>query len=169
MQHLLGCVVRMSFDLPPNLGGLNSTDARPSMCVALGVSLTKVELFLVTPTMTNKIGRLAIPLVFLVITGCAKRRTSNTYPIDGAPAEYSKRISANSCQYFHFSAVERQMHSWVGDCVKSTAYSPPSPEKRDYRNVGIVELTVSFCAMGEFRPDQFNRSLGISEFDEWNG
>jgi transposase len=37
---------------------------------------------------------------------------------NGAPAEYSKRVSANSCQYFHFSAVERQMHLWVADGVK---------------------------------------------------
>jgi hypothetical protein len=67
---------------------------------------------------TNMSGRLGILMVFVVITGCAKRRVGNTCPIDGAPAEYSKRISKNSCQYFHFSAVERQMHSWVADCVK---------------------------------------------------
>jgi hypothetical protein len=71
--------------------------------------------------MKKKIGRIAILLFFLGATGCAKGTIGyapSRCPIDGAPAEYSKRISANSCQYSHFSAVERQMHSWVADCVK---------------------------------------------------
>ncbi len=68
--------------------------------------------------MTNKIGRTTILLFFLGATGCAKGYAPNRCPVDGAPAEYSKRISANSCQYSHFSAVERQLHPWVADCVK---------------------------------------------------
>ncbi len=68
--------------------------------------------------MTNKVAPRVIVLVFLAIAGCAKPHASNTCPIDGVPAEHSKRISANSYQYSHFSAVERQLHSWVADCVK---------------------------------------------------
>jgi hypothetical protein len=45
-------------------------------------------------------------------------KPSNACPIDGALAQSSKRINGNSCEYFHFNAVERQMHSWVADCVK---------------------------------------------------
>jgi hypothetical protein len=46
------------------------------------------------------------------------KRAPNACPIDGAMAQSSKRISSNSCEYFHFNAIERQMHSWVVKCVE---------------------------------------------------
>jgi hypothetical protein len=46
------------------------------------------------------------------------KRAANACPIDGAMAQSSKRISSTSCEYFHFNAIERQMHSWVANCVE---------------------------------------------------
>ena len=40
----------------------------------------------------------------------------NVCPIDGQVAEWSKRQGRRDCEYGHFSAVEKQQHTWVADC-----------------------------------------------------
>jgi hypothetical protein len=56
-------------------------------------------------------------LLSLLATACSKRSPS-ACPIDGLPAQVTKRLDYKSCEYSHFSAIERQNHSWVADCEK---------------------------------------------------
>jgi len=55
-------------------------------------------------------------LIFLVIAGCDRRK--NVCPIDGQPPQWSGRRNGQSCEYFHYSNMERKTHSWWAECGK---------------------------------------------------
>ena len=40
----------------------------------------------------------------------------NICPIDGQLAEWSNRQGQRDCEYGHFSAAEKQPHTWVAAC-----------------------------------------------------
>jgi hypothetical protein len=61
------------------------------------------------------IGRIGILLLLLALSGCGNK-FPDSCPIDGAPAQFTKRLDEKSCEYTHFSAVERRTHNWVADC-----------------------------------------------------
>jgi hypothetical protein len=58
--------------------------------------------------------RLGLVLVLLTTAGC--ERAKNACPIDGQPPEWTGRRNGKSCEYFHYSQVERTTHSWWADC-----------------------------------------------------
>jgi hypothetical protein len=60
--------------------------------------------------------RLTLLLVFLVFTGCNSH--NNVCPIDGQPPQWSGQRKGQSCEYFHYSDVERKTHSWWADCAQ---------------------------------------------------
>ena len=69
-----------------------------------------------------KIGRLwfwikkSAPVVLVVILLGCEANHKNVCPIDGQPPEWSGQQRGNSCEYFHYSIVEKKMHSWWADC-----------------------------------------------------
>lgn len=68
----------------------------------------------------NPKARGAMRIVFLLpllATGCSKRSPS-ACPIDGLPAQVTKRLDEKSCEYSHFSVIERHTHTWVADYEK---------------------------------------------------
>jgi hypothetical protein len=61
---------------------------------------------------------IVLAAMLLFSFGCGSQSAQNSCPIDGSlPQGISKR-NGNSCQYFHYSIVERQTHSWWADCEK---------------------------------------------------
>ena len=58
---------------------------------------------------SNRVPRLLLLLVFLAITACD--RPKNVCPIDGQPPRGVVRRSGQSCEYFHYSDIERKTHS----------------------------------------------------------
>ncbi len=69
--------------------------------------------------MANRATRSSVLLVFLVIAGCDRRK--NVCPIDGQPPEWVGRRNGQSCEYLHYSVVEKKTHSWWADCAKDGA------------------------------------------------
>ena len=67
--------------------------------------------------MTKKAAWLLVVVVLLTVSGCA-RRSPSLCPIDGSPAQVTRRIDEKMCAYSHFSIVERTTHSWVADFQK---------------------------------------------------
>jgi hypothetical protein len=53
-----------------------------------------------------------------------ERSHRNVCPIDGAAPEWAGRRKGNSCEYFHYNAVERQTHSWWAECEMTTPEKP---------------------------------------------
>jgi hypothetical protein len=69
-----------------------------------------------------KIGRLlfwmkkSVPAVLaLILLGCEANH-KNVCPIDGQPPEWSGQRRGKSCEYFHYSIVEKNTHSWWAEC-----------------------------------------------------
>jgi len=59
---------------------------------------------------------LLIALILLRSKG-AQPVDSQRCPIDGMPAEWRNRaLGSNTCNYGHFSVVERQAHTWWAAC-----------------------------------------------------
>lgn len=58
---------------------------------------------------------LVIGLLILVAVRLVPQRPDRC-PIDGQVAEWTKRSGENSCDYGHFSAMERTMHTWSAAC-----------------------------------------------------
>lgn len=48
----------------------------------------------------------------------------NVCPIDGSPPQWRGGRSGNQCQYFHYSAIERQAHSWWAKCELAETERP---------------------------------------------
>jgi len=71
-------------------------------------------------------GILVLPILIVLSAAACNRGHSgqNVCPIDGAAPEWMGRRNGNSCQYFHYSAVERQTHSWWAECKLSTPEKP---------------------------------------------
>jgi hypothetical protein len=66
----------------------------------------------------NKAAFIAAILVFLFTTSCGTSSARNACPIDGQPPQWKGGRKGNSCEYFHYSAIERQTHSWWAECDK---------------------------------------------------
>jgi hypothetical protein len=63
---------------------------------------------------------LALLLSLMGAGGCEKKSEhKNVCPIEGQPPEWSRQIDAQTCEYFHFSPIERQTHSWTAPCEQS--------------------------------------------------
>jgi hypothetical protein len=50
----------------------------------------------------------------VLIAGCDGRK--NVCPIDGQPAQGLWRRNGQSCEYFHYSVIEKKTHSWWAEC-----------------------------------------------------
>ncbi|MGA8618665.1 MAG: hypothetical protein WB660_09155 [Candidatus Sulfotelmatobacter sp.] len=60
---------------------------------------------------------LALALNLLSITACARGgRQQNVCPIDGQPPQWSGPRKRNSCEYFHYSIIEKKTHDWWAAC-----------------------------------------------------
>jgi len=65
---------------------------------------------------------LAILGIFLTLAGCGKSQSrKNVCPIDGQPPQWAGQRKGNSCEYFHYSDIERHTHSWWADCEQDPA------------------------------------------------
>jgi hypothetical protein len=63
------------------------------------------------------LGKAATPLLIAVILmGCSEAGHKNVCPIDGQPPQWSGPRNGHSCEYFHYSIVEKKTHSWWTDC-----------------------------------------------------
>lgn len=73
---------------------------------------------LFTPDRIVKIAILGIGAVLLLIGlfHRPRQRLPNVCPIDGHVAEWTKR-TGDSCEYGHFSFVEKTTHTWSGPCM----------------------------------------------------
>jgi hypothetical protein len=54
--------------------------------------------------------------VLIVVAAWRAPHRLDRCPIDGHVADWTKQIDANSCEYGHFSAVERTFHTWSAAC-----------------------------------------------------
>jgi hypothetical protein len=52
----------------------------------------------------------------LILLGCSEASHKNVCPIDGQAPEWSGQRKGHSCEYFHYSIVEKKTHSWWADC-----------------------------------------------------
>jgi hypothetical protein len=68
-------------------------------------------------------------MIFLTITGCAESQThKNVCPVDGQPPQWIGQRKGKSCEFFHYSDMERHSHSWWADCdQRETPKSNPPP------------------------------------------
>jgi hypothetical protein len=53
-------------------------------------------------------------VVTVLIAGCDGRKI--VCPIDGQPAQGLWRRNGQSCEYFHYSVIEKKTHSWWAEC-----------------------------------------------------
>jgi hypothetical protein len=69
--------------------------------------------------MANAARALSLSLIVLIASGCEKSyRAKNVCPIDGQPAQWSGARKGNSCEYSHYSIIEKKTHSWWAACEK---------------------------------------------------
>jgi hypothetical protein len=60
---------------------------------------------------------LVVVLAYAFYEGSRQRHVlPNVCPIDGHPAEWSKRVGQHDCEYSHHSNLERKTHSWTDRC-----------------------------------------------------
>lgn len=65
--------------------------------------------------MLNTATSFLLLLVLLVIAACD--RPKNACPIDGQPPEAITQRNGESCEYFHYSVIEKKNHSWWAKCT----------------------------------------------------
>jgi hypothetical protein len=65
----------------------------------------------------NDILRLAVVLLFILTAGCNSHE--NVCPIDGQPPDGVWQRNGQSCEYFHYSIVEKKTHSWWAECPEA--------------------------------------------------
>ena len=65
--------------------------------------------------MSNTAPSFLLLLVLLVILACD--RPKNVCPIDGQPPEGLTQRNGESCEYFHYSVIEKKSHSWWAKCT----------------------------------------------------
>jgi hypothetical protein len=59
------------------------------------------------------IRKIAAPALAVILLGCSETsHKENVCPIDGQPPEWSGARNGHSCEYFHYSIVEKKTHSW---------------------------------------------------------
>jgi hypothetical protein len=65
----------------------------------------------------SRIGKRAGSLALAVILlGCSQAAHKNVCPIDGQPPQWSGARDGQSCEYFHYSNIEKKTHSWWSAC-----------------------------------------------------
>ena len=71
-------------------------------------------------------GILFLPILILLSAAACNRKHKgqNVCPIDGSAPEWTGRRNGNSCEYFHYNAIERQTHAWWAECKLSTPEEP---------------------------------------------
>jgi hypothetical protein len=66
-----------------------------------------------------------LSMIVMSAAACKGGRSGkNVCPIDGAAPEWTGQRNGNSCEYLHYSAVERQTHSWWAKCDLTTPEKP---------------------------------------------
>jgi hypothetical protein len=81
-------------------------------------------------SLSKKAVFLEILLVFIAVFGCKKGRTArNVCPIDGEAPQWVGQRNGKSCEYFHYSDIERHSHSWWADCEQNGALPSSQPSK----------------------------------------
>jgi hypothetical protein len=67
--------------------------------------------------MTTNAVLLEVLLISLTVTGCDKNQSQkNVCPIDGQQPQWVGQKNGKSCEFFHYSDIERHPHSWWADC-----------------------------------------------------
>jgi hypothetical protein len=72
--------------------------------------------------MTKMPSAVGITFIVIALSGCSTREHApkehalTTCPIDGQPPQWRGRNNGNSCEFFHYSDLERKTHSWWADC-----------------------------------------------------
>jgi hypothetical protein len=71
--------------------------------------------------MAKMLSVIGITSIAIATSGCSrehvlKDRALTTCPIDGQPPQWRGQRNGNSCEFFHYSDVERRAHSWWADC-----------------------------------------------------
>ncbi len=62
---------------------------------------------------------LAVVMASIAIFGFGSSgNRKNVCPIDGQPPQWVGQRKGDSCEYFHYSDIERKAHSWWADCAK---------------------------------------------------
>jgi hypothetical protein len=72
-----------------------------------------------TPDRTTKMiifGVGAALLLFILLHGHQSKRP-NICPIDGRQAEWTKPQNETTCDYGHFSEMEKKPHTWTAPCL----------------------------------------------------
>ena len=73
----------------------------------------------------RRITKRIVPLLICVMSflaGCSQKTTQkNICPIDGQPPQWSGAKNGRSCEYSHYSVVEKKTHSWWADCQPDAA------------------------------------------------
>jgi hypothetical protein len=65
----------------------------------------------------GKIRWVFIALLASTVSACSSvDHSRTTCPIDGQPPQWRGKRNGNSCEFFHYSDVERKAHSWWGNC-----------------------------------------------------
>jgi hypothetical protein len=59
---------------------------------------------------------LALLTLLSAVACTGGRRRQNPCPIDGQPPQWSGPRKGDSCEYFHYSIIEKKTHSWWVDC-----------------------------------------------------
>jgi hypothetical protein len=79
--------------------------------------------------MAKRVTFLAVVVISLAVSGCTKNEAvKNVCPIDGQSPEWVGQKNGKSCEFFHYSAIERHPHSWWADCQQSgVEQSKPLP------------------------------------------
>lgn len=53
----------------------------------------------------------------LSVAGCGEKHAgANVCPVDGQAPQWVGEQKGDSCEYFHYSDLERKTHSWWADC-----------------------------------------------------
>lgn len=66
--------------------------------------------------MTKMPSAVGITLIAIALSGCSKEHAVTTCPIDEQPPQWRGQRNGKSCEFFHYSDVERRPHSWWADC-----------------------------------------------------
>jgi hypothetical protein len=114
------CFVRRStFPISANV----NQDLRGDLCVCFGTHQIAAVAAIWQNVAVTILKNLVLLLALLLswgVGGCEKEtKHKNVCPIDGQAPEWSRPIDAQTCEYFHFSPIERKTHSWTGPCEQT--------------------------------------------------
>jgi hypothetical protein len=60
---------------------------------------------------------LLLVLICLFTAGCTKETSKNVCPIDGQPPQWTGARHGDTCEYGHYSIIEKSTHSWWAPCI----------------------------------------------------